>query len=291
MNANTASYIFAGNRFHVLDEMLKLKLSIIKIFAAPNSYLEKELVERNIPYTLIESKEDFIQQMCDLEFDVLISNGLSIILPVTKLTKGNSKRFINVHPSCLPDLRGADPVPGSLLYQRDSGATCHYMNDQIDQGDIISQVRIPYNSFFDSVLLHQISFEAERQVFIDSFKMAFSANRKQKASPDILYYTFKELDLRISFDDAPEKIVARVKAFNNRSKGAFFIHKDEVIKVYDAELTNSGLNEIESVTGNTERKIAFLGEQEMIFKVDLTWIKFKNMFGDLSVLKRGDYLI
>ena len=45
------------------------------------------------------------------------------------------KKYVNIHPSFLPDLRGIDPVLGSILFKRDAGATCHIMSEKIDAGD------------------------------------------------------------------------------------------------------------------------------------------------------------
>lgn len=55
-------YVFAGNRFYVLREMLNLNLNAVKIFAHKNSYLEKELIKNNIEYELIQDKQSLIEK-------------------------------------------------------------------------------------------------------------------------------------------------------------------------------------------------------------------------------------
>ena len=106
-------YVFAGNRFFVLEKMLELNLPIIKIFALCDSFLAKELERRRISYEIIPPKRDFVQILKALDFSILVSNGCPVILPITELSLGNNKVFVNVHPSFLPDLRGSDPVPGA----------------------------------------------------------------------------------------------------------------------------------------------------------------------------------
>jgi len=283
-------YIFAGNRFNVLDEMIALGLDIVKIFAIRNSYLEKELTAKGLAYVVIDDKLEFINEIMQIDFDIFISNGLPIILPIKILTDSN-KKFINIHPSYLPDLRGADPIPGAILHQRDSGATCHYMNEGIDTGDIICQRKITYSPFYDSVILHQLCFEIERVVFRQAWKLEFKVLEKQTLNADIIYYSFKPDDLKISFNESPEQIMARIKAFNNRSKGAYFVHNGEILKVFDVELCDDEFIQSEISFSNLTNVIFLIGEKEFLFKRRNVLVKFKEVEGNISVLKKGDVLV
>ena len=73
----------------------------------------------------------------------------------------------------MPDLRGKSPINGAILYERKAGVTCHYMNDNIDDGDIISQIPIDYSEDLDAGLLYQLSFSAEGDVFEMAYKNSF----------------------------------------------------------------------------------------------------------------------
>src|SRR6185295_17658889 len=97
-----------------------------------------------------------------------------------------------------------DPVPGALLFGRDAGATCHMMDDGIDTGPIISQVRIPYSEELYAGLLYQLSFKAEQEVFRLALARNFRPARAQSAAKDIVYYTRKKEDLRIRFSEPAE---------------------------------------------------------------------------------------
>ncbi|MBW2618917.1 MAG: hypothetical protein JRC92_08590, partial [Deltaproteobacteria bacterium] len=51
---------------------------------------------------------------------------------------------INIHPSLLPRHRGPSPTYWVLKNKEpETGLTCHYIDDGIDTGEIISQVSIP----------------------------------------------------------------------------------------------------------------------------------------------------
>ena len=125
-------YIFVGNRFYVLEKMLEHKLNIVKIYVPEGSFVEIELKKRQMTYTVLPEKREFIENLLTDDYDVLISNGCPYILPISKLKeKNSSKKFINIHPSLLPDLKGKSPINGAVLFGRKHGVTCHYMDIRV----------------------------------------------------------------------------------------------------------------------------------------------------------------
>jgi methionyl-tRNA formyltransferase len=282
-------FCFAGNRFFVLQAMLDAGLEVSRIFAVKGSFLERELGQRQIPFESIQNKEWLVQQLTASDFDYLISNGLPVILPITKLTAGNHKKFINIHPSYLPDLRGIDPVPGSLLHGRNSGATCHYMNDQIDRGDIIAQVLIPYSEDIDCGLLYQLSFLAERDAFAQALRNNFAVAKPQVLEGGEIYYNLKEADKAIDFSKSAEVIVRQVKAFNTRSQGAYFMFEGQKVVVRDAEVvTNSYL--LEKTVHLQDNEVVFVYENRILIKKTGGCLKLKQIDALPAGLKAGCYL-
>ncbi len=229
-------FVFAGNRFYVLSEMLNLNLNVVKIFAHKNSYLEKELIKNNIKYELIEDKQSLTEKISDIEFDYFISNGLSYILPISKLSAGN-KKFVNVHPSYLPDLKGRSPVQAAILFKRDIGATCHYMDDGIDTGDIISQIKIPYSDELDAGLLYKLAFNLEAKVFSAAYNNNFIPQAAPPETDDTIYYSVKEKDNRININsDSIETIMKKIKAFSTLNKGAIVEADNQDYNVIRADI-------------------------------------------------------
>lgn len=282
-------FVFAGNRAFVYEAMIELNLNVVKTFAIPNSYFSKYLESNHVKFELIEDKNLFIQKLKNMDFDYFISNGLPVILPISELTKENNKRFINIHPSYLPDLRGADPVPGALLFGRDSGATCHYMNDNIDSGKIISQIKIDNSLDLDAGLLYQLSFIAEKDAFKLAYEKVFKGEKEQVLSGNEIYYSFKENDLKIDFSNKNNQIIGQIKAFSTVSKGAYFKFKGEIFQVFDAEyINNEYFNSIKDRYNNLE--IIFRYENCIVFKKDNELIKFKQIKGNNNKINKGDYL-
>ena len=65
--------------------------------------------------------------------------GYMIILERDFLEKWK-KRVINIHPSLLPSFKGLEPQKQAIQKKvKFSGCTVHYVNDNIDDGEIIDQ--------------------------------------------------------------------------------------------------------------------------------------------------------
>lgn len=280
------SYIFAGNRAFVLEELLKSNLKPLKVFAVKGSYLEGFLQSHSIPYELLPSKVELVKSLISTDFDFFIANGLPLILPVSKIIGQSFKKMVNVHPSYLPDLRGADPVPGSLLYARDLGATCHYMDDGIDTGTIISQELIPYSECLDAGLLYQLSFQAEKKAIRKALERNFEPLTKQAPTGNEVYYTFNEQDLWIDFNEPVERVVGKIKAFNTRSKGAYFVYEDEKFRVFDVEIVRNEFV-MHHFINVKDGAVALIYENKVLVKMDNCFLKLKQIDKDASGIKVG----
>ncbi len=252
-------FLFVGNRFYVLQEMIKLALPIVKIYAEKDSFLQKELEKRNICYALLPGKKEFFQDLQSMDFDIFISNGCPYIIPVGSLSSGGRK-FINIHPSLLPDLKGRNPVNGALLLDRKHGVTCHYMDDGIDTGTVIEQMEIPLTDDVDLDLLYQISFRAEGRVFLKAYERRFRPGAVQPHGQEPVYYTRKDADRHISPEDSAEMLLRKVRAFGSEKQYAYFWKNNARIEVISAseiknetalQLFRSGLhNVVKAVYGN-----------------------------------------
>ena len=279
-------YIFVGNRKFILEEMIKHKLDIVEIFVILGTHLESDMKNIGYSYRVISSKKELLEKLEHLEYDILISNGCPYILPISKMQK---KKYINIHPSLLPDLKGMDPVIGSILFNRDTGATCHVMDDTIDGGDIISQVKIPFSHDLDVSLLYQLSFLAEKESFVKALDNNFQSIEVQKNRDNLIYYSRKKEDRHITFEEDVSEIMNKIKAFNNKSQGAFFIYDGTKYKVFDIEiLSNEYLNTY--ALNFKELQILFCYEDSIIFKKNNTIIKFHQVIGDLSAIKINSFI-
>jgi methionyl-tRNA formyltransferase len=87
----------------------------------------------------IANNEEFKNEIRSLEPDVVCVVAYGKILPKSFL-KIPKYGCINVHGSLLPDYRGAAPIQWAVLNgDKETGITTMYMNEKMDEGDIILQ--------------------------------------------------------------------------------------------------------------------------------------------------------
>lgn len=278
-------FVFVGNRKFVLEEMIKIGLNL-DIIVIKDTHLQNESLLNNLDFSIISSKAELLNKLESINFDVLISNGCPFILPVSRMKR---KKYVNIHPSFLPDLRGIDPVLGSILFKRDAGATCHIMSEKIDAGDIISRLRIPYSNDLDASLLYQLSFIAEKKVFQMAFKKKFIATIKQEDKDDLVYYSRKEKDRFITFKESNDEIIAKIKAFNNKAQGCKFLYKGHDFKVYSVDKVNNDFLKKYSKNYN-DLSIILSYEDCIIFKKDGELLKFEKIIGPLEKININSFI-
>lgn len=266
-------FIFIGNRINVLKKMIELKCEIVEIFAVKESFLERELKILNIPYKRIENKVNLVEAIINTEFDCLVSNGCPYILPVSKIKKINQK-FINIHPSLLPDLKGKHPINGALLFERRHGVTCHHMDDGIDTGDIISNIEIPLDSQIELQLLYQLSFKAEAEVFYKAFMSDFKCIDVIQINDKPIYYTREEKDLIITYKDDLKTIIRKIRAFGIPSLGVKFIRNKIEYKILSATIVSKV--EINNLFEKSKiNEIVIIYDNNVVVKYSKNIIQFK----------------
>ncbi|WP_045216458.1 formyltetrahydrofolate deformylase [Desulfonatronovibrio magnus] len=84
------------------------------------------------------------------------------------------ERIINIHHSFLPAFIGASPY--KQAYDRGVkiiGATAHFVNDELDDGPIITQGVMPVNHTFSASDMSQAGRDIEKQVLAKALKLTF----------------------------------------------------------------------------------------------------------------------
>ncbi|ANB60349.1 formyl transferase family protein [Anoxybacillus amylolyticus] len=261
---------------------------IEKILIPTFNYVQTYLDKTGTKYEIFHNKNELLSKIINTDFDVLVSNGCPFILPVSQLKKGH-QIFVNIHPSYLPDLRGKSPINGAILFNKDPGATCHIMDDDIDSGDIISQVKFHYSDDLDLGLLYKLCFIAEVDAFKEAIRVNFSPKKSQIIGENYIYFSSSHSDLLINFDDSAEKICKQVKAFGVRSQGARFTFKNQEFIVLEARvITNKYL--LSKLDDYKNLQIAFIYDDNIVFRKDGKFVKFGKIIGKIHYLEEGDIL-
>ena len=103
-----------------------------------NSPIKELALKHNIEvFQPIKIKEDY-QRILDLNPDIIITCAYGQIIPKILLETPKLK-CINVHASLLPNLRGGAPLHHAIIDgYTTTGVTIMYMDEKMDNGDIIS---------------------------------------------------------------------------------------------------------------------------------------------------------
>lgn len=183
------------------------------------------------------------------EWDLFVVAAYGQIMPREVLdipTHGT----LNVHPSLLPQLRGASPIRSAILEdKRVTGVTIMKMDEQMDHGPIVAQARVeleadewpPRGRMFDELLARAggellaetipawVAGEIEAEV--QDHNRASFTKKITKA--------MGELDL----NDDPYQNLLKIRAFDGWPGTFFFVEKNGKrvrIKVTDAECASDG---------------------------------------------------
>jgi phosphoribosylglycinamide formyltransferase-1 len=96
--------------------------------------------------TIADTADRLYETLRAFEIDLVVLAGFLKMMPVHDAWKN---RLINIHPALLPKFGGkgmyGSKVHAAVLRSGESvsGATVHFVNDQYDEGRMISQVMVP----------------------------------------------------------------------------------------------------------------------------------------------------
>lgn len=277
-------YVFVGNREYVLREMIDRKFNIAAVWVMDGSFLQKRLEAENfIGYDVIHEKKELLDKINGVDFDILISNGNKYVLPISSLKKA---LYINIHPSFLPDLKGKNPVNGACLLGRSAGAACHWMDDGIDTGKVISRVEIPMTEDIEAAILYQLSFKAEVLVFREAYRKNFMPAVPQPQMDGAVYYTMRLEESMVDFRKGFDHILRQTKAFGDKSHGVCFSCNGKTFTFYrSSEVTNAFVTKLYKDSGELRILLAF--DDSIVFKVDGRFMRFDGIVGR-NILQEGD---
>jgi phosphoribosylglycinamide formyltransferase-1 len=96
--------------------------------------------------------------------DLIVSAGFMRILSPT-FVEAFAGRLINLHPSLLPAFPGAHGVRDALAAGvKETGSTVHFIDNEVDHGQIIMQESVPVTDGDDEASLHERIKEVEHRM-------------------------------------------------------------------------------------------------------------------------------
>jgi len=178
--------VFATKEYHCLGDLLvrhqfgELKANIMAV-VSNHDHLKEFCEKFDLPFYHIsaegltreehESKVLAILNQYNPEFLVL-AKYMRILTPA--FTRHFPNKIINIHHSFLPAFIGAKPY--QQAYERGVkliGATTHFVNDNLDEGPIITQDVIHTNHKNDAAMMARSGRDVEKIVLSNALKLVF----------------------------------------------------------------------------------------------------------------------
>ena len=115
-------------------------LNIAREFAIPNAYLPPGNFRTRLdPH----AEAELVQMLEDANVELVVLAGFMRVLK-SPMLQAFPRRIINIHPSLLPKFPGLFAWKQALdAGEKVTGCTVHYVDEQIDHGDIIAQRQVP----------------------------------------------------------------------------------------------------------------------------------------------------
>lgn len=149
-------------------------LEIAREFGVANAYLPpghfRTRLEPNVEAQLVG-------MLKDAEAEVVVLAGFMRVLKEQMLA-AFPRRIVNIHPSLLPNFPGLEAWKKALAAnEKWTGVTVHYVDEQVDHGDIIAQRKVPVMSDDTPESLHARIQEVEHVLYPEALQQVFAQLR------------------------------------------------------------------------------------------------------------------
>lgn len=257
--------------------------------------IKKLALENNIKVITPNKIMDEINLIKSLKPDIIITCAYGKILPKEILDVPLYKS-INVHASILPKYRGASPIHNAIINgEEETGITIMYMDDKIDNGDIIKISKIKIDKSDNTGVLHDKLSILGKDLLKETLPLIFSnkIERVKQNNKDATYtYPLTKEDEHLTFDDTAINIHNKVRGLNPYP-GCYININDNIIKIIETSvgeninkppgiITNINKDSIIVSTKDKEliiTKIKPSGKKEMLVRDYINGIKKEELLG------------
>lgn len=232
-------YAFAGDRLisvNILRFMIEkgYKPSALFVSEGSNESHAQDLIElANLDEDFVFFGNDFkkiknIARLKEMHLDYIIGIHFPYIVPqaVLDLPKVG---VLNLHPAYLPYNKGWHTPTWAIFNNDPYGATLHFMEKKLDQGDIIHQKKLSVLPFDTANSLYQKVLAVEEEVFYEAFDnlLTLKPKRFQQANSGTSHVkkdlvNIQEIDLDKQYTG--QEIIDKIRALTTNSieEAAFF---------------------------------------------------------------------
>jgi phosphoribosylglycinamide formyltransferase-1 len=115
-------------------------LNIAREFSIPNAYLPPGRFRTRLEP---QAEVELVRMLRDSGAELVILAGFMRVLK-SPMLNAFPRRILNIHPALLPKFPGLEAWKQALAAgEKVTGCTVHYVDEEIDHGDIIAQREVP----------------------------------------------------------------------------------------------------------------------------------------------------
>lgn len=152
---------------------------------------------------------DFLNEIRSLNADVFVVVAFRMMPKI--LFEMPKMGTFNLHASLLPDYRGAAPINYAVINgEKKTGATTFFINEKIDEGNILLQEEIEISSDENAGMLHDRLMEMGAKLVVKTLDGLAENSIQEKPQPNVenpknAFKIFKE-DTRINWEMNSENV-------------------------------------------------------------------------------------
>ena len=247
---------FASN---VLKGLVENNYNIVAVVSQPDKEVGRKRILTPSPVkemalshglkvlTPVKIRKEY-EEVLSLEPDLIITCAYGQIIPKALLEYPKYK-CINTHGSLLPKGRGGAPIQRSIMNGEDkTGITIMFMNEKMDEGDILYQEEMPIDIHDTNATLFNKLSDLALQMLLKFLPEYIKGNYKAiKQDNDKASYTYnitKEEEF-ISFNEDVKKVYDHIRGLLD-NPGAYFVANDKKYKLISVDFeycndTDAGL--------------------------------------------------
>ena len=170
-----------------------------------------------------------MEKLKNLGAEVFVVASFGKILP-KELIDLPKHKTLNIHPSLLPQLRGAAPIQGAILKQNESGITIIRIDEKIDHGPILAQAKVSLFPWPDHyhVIEEKLGRAGGRMLGELLPKWILGKIQEKPQNDAVATYTklVKKEDGLLNLDDSAEENLRKVLAYSTWP-GAYMFFKNK----------------------------------------------------------------
>jgi methionyl-tRNA formyltransferase len=186
---------------------------------AANKYNIELIKDKNV------NSEAVKKQLERIKPDLIVSAHLRKILDKDIFSQA-SRGAINIHPSLLPKYRGLSPQHQAILHgDKESGVTVHYIDADVDTGEIILQQRFPLAEHEYILSVQTKMLAIYRKIVVDAIVLLEDTSfrpAKQDLAQVSYFGPLKKADREISLSATKQQVYNLIRAVSLPYKGAYY---------------------------------------------------------------------